>query len=115
YGSDPFPFTHPSQVGAVARLFGLEAAPPGEARIIELVCAPGGNIIPLAARHPGAAVVGIDLSGAQVATGRARIAALGLANIELRCQDFSALVNAAEAPFDYIVCHGVYSWVPAPV
>jgi methyltransferase-like protein/trans-aconitate methyltransferase len=115
YASDPFPFTHPAQVGAVARLFGLDAAPPGTARILELGCASGGNIIPLAARHPGATVVGVDLSGAQVAAGRARVAVLGLANIELRCQDFLAFAGAAEAPFDYVVCHGVYSWVPAPV
>src|SRR5690348_11047503 len=76
--SDPFPFTHPSQLGAIARLFALEAAAPGEARILELGCASGGNIIPVAARHPGATIVGLDLSSAEVAAGRARIAALGL-------------------------------------
>jgi SAM-dependent methyltransferase len=115
YASDPFPFTHPAQLGAVARLFALDAAPPAGARILELGCASGGNIIPLAARLPGATVVGIDLSETQVAAGRARIAALGLKNIELRCQDISKLAAAADAPFDYIICHGVYSWVPAPV
>jgi methyltransferase-like protein len=115
YGSDPFPFTHPSQLGALARLFGLEAAAPAQARILELGCASGGNIIPLAARLPGASVVGVDLSSAQVAAGRARVTALGLTNIELRCQDFFACADGAEAPFDYIICHGVYSWVPAPV
>jgi SAM-dependent methyltransferase len=115
YASDPFPFTHPAQLGAIARLFGLDAAPPAEARILELGCASGGNIIPIAARLPGATVVGIDLSPTHVATGRARTAALALANIELRCQEFSAPAGGAEPPFDYIVCHGVYSWVPAPV
>lgn len=115
YVSEPFPLTHPSLLGAIARLFALEAAPPGEARILELGCASGGNIIPLAARHPDAAVVGIDLSGAQVAAGRARIADLGLTNIELHCQSFAEFAGAPETPFDYIICHGVYSWVPAPL
>jgi SAM-dependent methyltransferase len=115
YASDPFPFTHPSQLGAIARLFGLEAAPPARARILELGCASGGNIIPLAARLPGATVVGVDLSAVQVAAGGARIAALGLKNIELRCRDFFAFAADADAPFDYVICHGVYSWVPAPV
>jgi methyltransferase-like protein/SAM-dependent methyltransferase len=115
YTSDPFPFTHPSWLGALARLFALDAAPPGEARILELGCASGGNIIPIAARFSGATVVGIDVSGAQVAAGRARIAALGLTNIELRCEDFAQIAGRTDAPFDYIVCHGVYSWVPAPV
>ena len=114
YTSDPFPRTHPSLVGAIARLFALEAAPLGEARVLELGCAAGGNIIPLAARNPNASFVGIDLSSAQVEAGRARIAQLGLSNIELRCESFSDAA-APDAAFDYIVCHGVYSWVPAPL
>jgi len=113
--SDPFPFAHPAQLGALARLFALEAAPPAEARILELGCASGGNIIPIAARHPGATIVGIDPSAVQVAAGHARIAALGLANIDLRCDRLSPFATRSDAPFDYVICHGVYSWVPAPV
>jgi len=114
YTSDPFPTTHPARVGAIARLFALDAAPLKQARVLELGCAAGGNIIPLAARHPHAAFVGIDLSGTQVAAGRARIAQLGLSNIELRCESFSEL-GALDPCFDYVICHGVYSWVPAPL
>jgi SAM-dependent methyltransferase/methyltransferase-like protein len=114
YTSNPFPNTHPSLLGALARLFALEAAPLGEARVLELGCASGGNIIPLAARHPGASFVGIDLSNAQIEAGRARIARLGLSNIDLRCQSFADIEKGAAA-FDYIICHGVYSWVPEPL
>jgi methyltransferase-like protein/trans-aconitate methyltransferase len=114
YTSNPFPNTHPSLLGALARLFALEAAPLDEARVFELGCASGGNIIPLAARHPGASFVGIDLSNAQVEAGRARIARLGLSNIDLRCQSFAEIEEGAAA-FDYIICHGVYSWVPEPL
>lgn len=42
---------------------------------------------------------------------RARIARLGLTNIEVRCQSFTEF-PADEDPFDYIVAHGVFSWVP---
>ena len=114
YTSDPFPATHPALVGAIARLFALDAAPLAQARVLELGCAAGGNIIPLAARHPQAAFVGLDLSGAQVAAGRARIAQLKLSNIELRCASFSEPAALGLA-FDYVICHGVYSWVPAPL
>lgn len=113
YTSDPIPNTHPSLLGAIARLFALEAAPLNEARVLELGCASGGNIVPLAARHPQASFVGVDLSNAQVAAGLARIARLGLSNIALRCQSF-AETETGET-FDYIICHGVYSWVPAPL
>jgi hypothetical protein len=33
YASDPFAFTHPAHLGAIARLFALEAAPPAQARV----------------------------------------------------------------------------------
>jgi len=115
YTSDSFPNTHPALLAAVARLFALDAAAIGEARILELGCALGGNIIPLAARHPGAAVVGIDISSTQVAAAHARVADLNLTNIEVRCQNIDDLLGTADAPFDYIICHGVYSWVPAPL
>jgi methyltransferase-like protein/trans-aconitate methyltransferase len=115
YVSNPFPLTHPALIGAIARLFALEAAPLGNARVLELGCAAGGNIIPLAARHPGASIVGVDLSPAQVAAGRARIADLRLTNIEIRCQSFADVAAGKAEPFDYIICHGVYSWVPAPL
>lgn len=114
YVSVPFPRTHPSLLGAIARLFAIDAVPLAQARVLELGCAAGGNIIPHAARNPSASFVGIDLSATQVAAGQARIARLGLSNIELRRQSFSEFA-AGGAAFDYIVCHGVYSWVPAPL
>jgi len=114
YTSNPFPQSHPGRLSAVATLFGLETAPLATARVLELGCAGGGNVIPLAVAYPDARFVGVDLSRTQIAAGRARIARLGLANIELQCQSFTEL-GAEDGEFDYIVCHGVYSWAPAPV
>jgi SAM-dependent methyltransferase/methyltransferase-like protein len=114
YASNPFPTTQPARLAAIARLFALDPAPVGAARVLELGCAAGGNIVPLAARHPGAQFLGVDVSNAQVAAGRARIAQLGLANIDLRCASFTE-IGATDGVFDYIICHGVYSWVAAPL
>ncbi len=114
YNSNPFPQTHPARLRGLAQLFGLKTTPVSGARILELGCAAGGNIIPLAALYPNAHFVGVDLSRTQVSAGRARIAELGLTNIEIRCQSFTELTNS-DGLFDYIICHGVYSWVPAPV
>lgn len=115
YTSNPFPQTHPGRLGALARLFGVEAAPIESARILELGCAAGGNIIPHAARFPGCRVLGVDLSRQQVAAGRGRIERLGLANIAIECKSFTELEAKDAGSFDYIVCHGVYSWIPGPV
>ncbi|WP_153076763.1 methyltransferase regulatory domain-containing protein [Paraburkholderia bonniea] len=88
--------------------------PPANARVLELGCAAGGNIIPFAARHPGATVVGIDLSGVQVGVGQQAIEATGLKNITLK-QGSIADLDKSIGQFDYIICHGVYSWVPEDV
>ena len=110
YESLPFEHSHPSWLATVAALFGLSSPPPGGARILELGCASGGNLIPLAEALPGSSCLGVDLSARQIADGQALIAATGLSNIELR-QASILDIDASYGAFDYIICHGVYSWV----
>lgn len=114
YASHAFPQSQPEQLAVMATLFGLDPAPPSGARVLELGCSAGGNLIPLAARYPRARFLGIDYSKVQADEGAARVRALGLDNIEIRHQSIDAFGREA-GPWDYIVCHGVYSWVPPPV
>ena len=114
YESKPFPQTHPGRIAAAAHLFGLTTADVRAARVLELGAAAGGNIIPLAAEFPDGQFLGVDLSGVQVAQGKARIGRLGLGNIELRHQSITD-VGETDGLFDFIICHGVYSWVPEHV
>lgn len=114
YESNPFPFTTPEYLASIAGLFGLEGVDPARCRVLELGCASGGNLLPLAANFPDSHFVGIDASSAQVADGAAAIAGYGLTNIELVCADILTWRHDGE-PFDYVICHGVYSWVPDAV
>lgn len=114
YRSVPLRQTHPDHLAAVAALFGFEAADVGGARVLEIGCASGGNLIPLAAAYPDATFLGIDLSAVQIAQGAAEIEALGLHNIRLLAMDVMAF-DQAQGTYDYIIAHGIYSWVPAPV
>ena len=114
YTSNPFPQTHPGRLAAVAALFGLKPPDLATARILEVGCSSGGNIIPMAQRLPGADVLGIDISPVQVKLGRERIRRLGLANIRIEEKSITDIGREAGA-FDFVICHGVYSWVPPDV
>jgi SAM-dependent methyltransferase len=114
YTNQPFMQTHPGRLAALAKLFGMRTPAVASCRVLELGCASGGNLISMAIALPGARFLGIDLSARQIEAGRQLIAALGLTNIELRHADIAA-VDAAYGAFDYIVSHGIYSWVPAQI
>lgn len=114
YESFPFPQTHPDRLATVARLLGLQAPPVPRCRVLELGCAGGGNLVPMAVALPDAQFVGVDLSAVQVAQGQRLIETLGLRNVSLHAASITDL-GADLGEFDYILCHGVYSWVPDAV
>src|SRR5262245_46505716 len=111
YESHPFAQSHPDRLATVATLLGLKPPPVARCRVLELGCASGGNLIPMAVGLPGSTFVGVELSRRQAEAGQRVIEALGLKNVELR--HLSILdVDDDFGRFDYVVCHGVYSWVP---
>lgn len=109
-----FAQTHPDRLATIAKLHGMEAAPASACRLLELGCGAGGNLIPTAYQLPQARFLGVDLSAESIGRGRRTVAALGLKNIELLHSDIMAIGRELGA-FDYIVAHGVYSWVPQRV
>lgn len=114
YDSHPFPQTHPARLATVATLFGLTPAPVETCRVLELGCAAGGNIASVGEMFPGCEIVGVDLSARQIADGRRVVEAAGLTNVDLRHASITD-IDDGYGTFDYIICHGVFSWVPDPV
>jgi SAM-dependent methyltransferase len=106
--------TYPDHLAALARLFEVSAPEVETCRVLELGCARGDNLIPMAFSLPRARFTGVDLSPRQIAFGQATIDALGLENIELREQNIMDLGKEL-GTFDFILAHGVYSWVPDAV
>ncbi len=115
YETNPFPETHPGNLAALGRLFGIQTTPAQHCRVLELGSATGGNIIPMAWYLPQSEFVGVELSAAQVAMGQGIVSKLALPNIRLEVGDILELDAAHIGQFDYIIAHGVYSWVPAVV
>jgi len=115
YESYAHPLSAPGQLAAVAWVLGLEPPDVTNARVLEIGCAAAGNLIPFAAMHPRAHALGVDLSQVHIAEGSRRVRALGLDNVELLRGDIAHLDLTALGKFDFIICHGVYSWVPDEV
>jgi SAM-dependent methyltransferase/methyltransferase-like protein len=114
YDDIVFGHSQPDNLATVAALHGLEPPPPDRCRALDIGCAAGANIFPMAFASPGGRFVGIDLSTAQIARGREMVTRLGLTNVTL---DVRNILDPTDdlGTFDYIVCHGVYSWVPPAV
>ncbi|MCI0377193.1 MAG: class I SAM-dependent methyltransferase [Gemmataceae bacterium] len=123
YESHAFPQTHPDRLATIATLLGMKPARSDGCRVLELGCASGGNLIPLAYALPESDFLGIDASRVQVAEGKETIRRLGLKNIDLRHQSIMDVKPLTHNPsplgdegsaekYDFVICHGVYSWVP---
>jgi SAM-dependent methyltransferase len=114
YPNHPHLQTHPDRLATLATLFGMSPAPVERCRVLEIGAGAGANIIPMAFGLPHSEFTGIDLAAGPVADGASMIERLGLTNIRLLAMD---LMDVAEdfGEFDYIIAHGLYSWVPAEV
>ena len=111
YESYPIIGTHPDRLSTLARLMGIETPALGTCRVLELGCAGGGNLVPMALELPGAQFTGVDLSAAQIAGGNALVQALRLDNVRLIAADVMDIGDDF-GRFDYVIAHGLYSWVP---
>jgi SAM-dependent methyltransferase len=113
YPARAFLQTHPDRLATLATLFGLSPAPPGGCRVLELGCGAGGNLLPMAVGLPDSRFVGIDTSRRAIERAQAVTHALGLQNItfeQIGIEDYDD-----PGGVDYVIAHGVYSWVPEGV
>jgi len=110
------PLAHPGRLFVAAHLHGASPAPVERARILEIGCGTGDHLVPIAARLPQTRCVGFDRATTAIDTARRHAEAVG-AEVELLQVDLSEAddaLAAADRPeaYDYIVAHGVYSWIP---
>jgi ubiquinone/menaquinone biosynthesis C-methylase UbiE len=114
YVSAPDPARHPDRLATIGTLLGLDVAPLSTCRVLEIACGDASSLIPMAATLPHASFTGFDFAAQPIARARRMAGDLGLANVLLLEHDLRAL-PADLGRFDYVIAHGLYSWVPADV
>lgn len=114
YPTYPRSQTHPDCLAAVAALFGMRPAPVTRCRVLELGCGDGGNLLPMAYALPRSEFTGLDFARGAVEEARRMAEAIGLRNARLMAADLRE-IGPGFGEFDYIIAHGLYSWVPADV
>ena len=94
---------------------GFAASSPTDSfRYCELGCARGSTLLPLAAANPSAEFVGIDLMPEHIQCASEQVTRTGLRNVSLHQRSFTSIgADPGElgGKFDFIVAHGIYSWV----
>ena len=105
---------HPDRLATLATLFGMVPADLTRCRILELGCGDGLHLIATALGLPEAECVGLDLAATGLHRGQDMVRALGLTNVTLRHMDLTE-VGWEMGQFDFILAHGIYSWVPPEV
>jgi methyltransferase-like protein/SAM-dependent methyltransferase len=115
YPAKTFPQTHPNRLATVALLRGMQPAPIDRCRVLELGSGIGTNLIGMAFQLPTSEFVGLDLARRPIVSGQSFVKALGLGNITLYSMDLCEASPERFGRFDFIIAHGLYSWVPQPV
>ena len=114
YPTGPQARLHIENLHLCAMLNGYQPAAVETARVLEIGCGSGFNLIPMALETPGASFTGIDYAARPIALGQDVASQLGLRNLELHCADISQ-PGLELCEYDYIIAHGLYSWVPDSV
>ncbi|WP_226099746.1 methyltransferase regulatory domain-containing protein [Dickeya oryzae] len=107
----PIPHTAPFHLQATAHLYGIKSVAPEKARVLEIGCKDGGNLLPFALANPQAQAVGVDLDAEQIEKGNGLIQQLELENIALFALDLESLLACDPGTFDYIIIHGLFSLI----
>lgn len=79
--------------------------------LTELGCGDGANLLPIAFYHPDSTFIGIDNAESELSRASEGARQIGLQNIQFVQPDVRDLEPAEFAPCDYIIAHGLYSWV----
>jgi SAM-dependent methyltransferase len=112
YGGRSISATAPAALALCARVHGGPRPSLEAARVLELGCGDGANLLALAFHHPDWTCVGVDSSPLALESAERDARELGLTNVRFLLADVATL-ELREPEFDFVLAHGIYSWVDA--
>ncbi len=115
YRSFPIEWTAPERLALASLLHGGPRQPLDSYRVLELGCGDGANLLPMAYYRRHASFVGVDGARSQIDVAKSGKSASKLSNIEFIHSDFRTADHHLDGNFDYIIAHGIFSWVPHDV
>lgn len=116
YRASPIEWSAPERLALTSLLHGGPRIDPSAPyRVLELGCADGANLLPMAWFRRHAQFVGVDGARTQIELATARAAALGLSNLAYVHATFETAGAQLDGQFDFILVHGVFSWIPLAV
>lgn len=111
YRSFPIEWTAPERLAVASVLHGGPRPRLSGCRTLELGCANGANLLPLANFRRDCEFVGVDGARTQIEIARQRQAELDLPNVAFIQADFKEARGRLSGQFDFIIAHGIFSWV----
>jgi SAM-dependent methyltransferase/methyltransferase-like protein len=114
YQGSPFPQAHINRMAVNAILNGFDAPSVTRCKVLELGCGDGSHLIPMAIDFPESQFVGVDLAEMPITRATELAAELGLENVHFRVGDVAQL-GGQPGECDYLIAHGLYSWVSPAV
>jgi SAM-dependent methyltransferase len=112
----PYPRKYVAQIAPpmlrlVAALNGVQAPPEEDFDYCELGSANGDSLALFAGANPAARFVGVDVNPDHVASSRRLAERAALENVRFFERDFEGFEREDLPEFDFIVAHGILSWV----
>jgi SAM-dependent methyltransferase len=116
YTGDFYDHLSPARLAYGALINGY-AAPRLDGRFTwcELGCGKGVTALALAALHPKGEFHACDFNPPHIAYAEALRSAAGIGNLRLYAKSIGEMLRRDLPAFDFVVLHGVYSWVPEAV
>jgi len=117
---DKIPYTdtffselNPHAIRCTALMRGFQVPDVQAFTYCELGCGTGHSLLIYASANPDAIFTGIDFNEEHIAFARDRAQKLGIKNCIFQYADITTVTSLPS--FDYIVMHGLYTWVHEPV